>query len=76
MQFKANNPMFKAIYFKGTKEEFIAMEPNRYYRVPTPSTEDMLNMVYVYCTDGTLGWLPSLYSEPYAKGHGTIKILN
>ena len=77
MQYKANNPMFKAIYFKGTKEEFIAMEPNRYYRDSTPSKpEDELNMVYVYCTDGTLGWLPSVYLEPYEKGHGTITILN
>ena len=78
MQLKANNPMFKAIYFKGTKDEFIAMEPNRYYRDSTPSTtEDKLNMVYVYCTDGTLGWLPSLYDASVeAEGHGIIKILN
>lgn len=73
MELNENNPMFKAIYFNGTKDEFIAMKPNRYYRVHSERTEDELNMVYVYCMDGTLGWLPTIST---GTGHGTIKILN
>lgn len=72
---KANNPMFKAIYFKGTKDEFIAMEPNRTFILSNPTPAEQLHMVYVYCTDGTLGWTASRRYGTVG-GHGTITILN
>lgn len=72
---KASNPMFKAVYFNGTKDEFIAMELNRYYILSTPADIEKLHMVYVYCTDGTLGWTATLIYGNIG-GHGKITILN
>lgn len=63
---------FKAIYYNGTKDEFIAIK--RRYTYATYS--EHLNMLYIYCTDGTLGWRPGSIDAQYGHPEGYIEILN
>lgn len=63
---------FKAIYYNGTKDEFIAIR--RRFAYTTYS--EHLNMLHVYCTDGTLGWTPGSDDAQYGHPEGYIEILN